>query len=100
MRLFSLSLSAAAVFMMSPVDAKPMSAIMHCFKTEHLRKELDGKYKESRVFVGLINERLVMEIFRSEAGTFTVVTTDGFGTSCIRLSGSHFAPFTLPDEVH
>src|SRR5690606_41629380 len=44
-------------------------------------------FNERQKAVGLLGEQAVMEVFASEQGTWTILTTDTNGTSCIVAAG-------------
>jgi hypothetical protein len=51
---------------------------------------LGSRYKENRRVMGVVNARVVMEIFVSAEGTWTVLVTDTEGRSCITAAGDNW----------
>ncbi|WEX09737.1 hypothetical protein [Chelativorans sp. AA-79] len=58
-----------------------------CAPRDDLVAQLDAQYREIQKAVGLLGEEAVMEIFASDQGTWTILTTDTSGTSCIVAAG-------------
>ena len=65
-------------------------ALGSCGKRTAVVKELHDKFKESGRAIGLAGEFAVMEVFVSEAGTWTIIVTDTMGRSCVIAAGSSF----------
>lgn len=51
---------------------------------------LGSRYQENRRVMGVVNARVVMEIFVSAEGTWTVLVTDTKGRSCITAAGDNW----------
>ena len=66
------------------------SAAMQCGNHDDVAKVLTAKYQEMRHFMGVINSRMVMEIFMSPQGTWTILVTDTSGTACITATGEEW----------
>jgi hypothetical protein len=58
-----------------------------CGKTEMFRAQLAQRFNEHQVAVALVNDNVIMELWRSERGTFTVLQTGADGFSCIVSAG-------------
>jgi hypothetical protein len=58
-----------------------------CGPHDEIVKVLNGKYKENRRALGLINEKAVMEVYISPKGTWTMLVTDQRGLTCILAAG-------------
>ena len=110
-RLFRVGLTAAALFL--PValgavflaePAYPQAAPKgdlgaapvqrpNCGPHAEMKEGLQTRYKESRRGLGLISPTAVMEVYFSEAGTWTVLITDISGNSCVASSGTFWIDF-------
>jgi hypothetical protein len=49
--------------------------------------QLDGQFAESQKAIGLLGEEAVMEVFVSDHGSWTILTTDVNGVSCLVAAG-------------
>ena len=49
--------------------------------------QLGGQFAESQKAIGLLGEEAVMEVFVSEHGSWTILTTDVQGVSCLVAAG-------------
>ena len=58
-----------------------------CAPRDDLIAQLGSQFNESQKAVGLLGEQAVMEVFASDQGTRTILTTDTNGTSCIVAAG-------------
>lgn len=58
-----------------------------CAPRDEVIKVLAAKYQESQRALGVINEKAMMEIYSSPAGTWTMVVTNDAGVSCVLASG-------------
>ena len=58
-----------------------------CAPRDDLVSQLGTQFRESQKAVGLLGEQAVMEVFASEQGSWTILTTDINGTSCIVAAG-------------
>lgn len=58
-----------------------------CAPREDLIAQLGNQFNERQRAVGLLGEQAVMEVFASDQGTWTILTTDTSGTSCILAAG-------------
>jgi len=58
-----------------------------CGPREQVVKVLNAKYQESQRALGLINERAMMEVYISPAGTWTMVVTNEAGVTCVLAAG-------------
>ena len=66
------------------------SAATQCGNHDEVVKVLASKFKESRHIMGIVNSRVVMEIFTSPQGTWTMLVTNTTGTSCITAAGENW----------
>jgi hypothetical protein len=75
-------LAAASAF-----SAVPASAAAQCAARTDMIKALGEKFHESETAHGLINPSVVLEVFVSEQGTWTILATDTHGQSCVISAG-------------
>jgi hypothetical protein len=76
---------AAAVAMSA--GAAPAKAASQCAPRADIIKALGNKYHESQAGRGLINPNVVLEIFVSDQGSWTVLASDTKGQSCVLSAG-------------
>jgi hypothetical protein len=67
--------------------ASPSEAQGRCGPHGEIVKVLNGKYKENRRALGLINDKAMMEVYLSAKGTWTMLVTDQAGITCILAAG-------------
>lgn len=58
-----------------------------CAPRDDLVAQLGTQFNESQKAVGLLGEQAVMEVFASDQGSWTILTTDINGESCIVAAG-------------
>lgn len=58
-----------------------------CAPRAELVSQLDIQFDERRKAMGLMGERTMMEVFASRGGSWTILSTDTQGTSCIVAAG-------------
>lgn len=58
-----------------------------CAPRDDLIAQLGTQFNEDQKAVGLLGEQAVMEVYASDQGTWTILTTDINGTSCIIAAG-------------
>jgi len=75
-------LCAAAAF-----SAAPAVAAEQCAARGDMVKALGEKFHESAAAVGMVNPNVVLEVFVSEQGTWTILATDTQGQSCVLSAG-------------
>ncbi|CAN7267192.1 hypothetical protein [Mesorhizobium sp. LjRoot246] len=66
--------------------AAPASADQ-CAARADMIKALGDKFHESEAARGLVNPSVVLEIFVSDKGTWTILATDTHGQSCVITAG-------------
>ena len=71
----------------SAVLTGPAGAAAQCAARADLVKALGEKFHENEAARGLINPNVVLEIFVSEKGTWTILATDTHGLSCVISAG-------------
>jgi len=67
--------------------ATQAKADQHCAPRADIIKALGDKYHESVAGRGLINPNVVLEIFVSDQGSWTVLASDIKGQSCVMSVG-------------
>ncbi len=66
----------------------PASAQAACTTHAEVTRQLDGRYAESPIAIGLASTGSVVEVFASGDGsTWTIVMTMPNGTSCVVVNG-------------
>lgn len=71
----------AAQTQVIPVKCGPRIAIV-----EYLRQ----RHSERQVIIGIVNERTLIEIFRSETGSFSVLASRVDGSACMIAAGKQW----------
>ncbi len=92
--------SAALLFPIMPTAAEAAPAV--CGDREKLIEGLKKRYKEVPVALGISQKSTeALEIFASEAGTWTAVMTMSSGVACIMAAGNswHDVPRQLAGSV-
>jgi hypothetical protein len=79
-------LLSATSFMSEDADARTA----RCGNHKDVVEFLGTKYKETRVGMGLINAGQMMELYMSEAGTWTMLITRPDGLSCFGPVGKNW----------
>jgi hypothetical protein len=74
---------ATALLAAAPADAAPDQ----CAARATMIKALGDKYHESQAALGVVNPNVVLEIFVSDEGTWTILATDTAGRSCVLSAG-------------
>ena len=78
----------ASMWMTAAVtSAVPASAGPQCAARADIIKALGAKFHESEAGRGLINRDVVLEIFVSDQGSWTVLASDTKGQSCVLSVG-------------
>jgi hypothetical protein len=70
--------------------ASEATAAMPCSTHAELVKLLGGKYGESLSNYGVAGQRNLVEVYVSEAGSFTILATKPDGISCIIATGQNW----------
>lgn len=73
-------------------------AQMLCGQHAKIIKNLAEKYQESRVAVG-VTPRGILEVFRSKAGSFTVIYTRTNGVTCLLAAGEGWEDLKFTEPV-
>ncbi|WP_245525512.1 MULTISPECIES: hypothetical protein [unclassified Mesorhizobium] len=65
----------------------PAAAAEQCAARTDMVKALGEKFHENAAAVGMINPNVIVEVFVSERGTWTILATDTQGQSCVLSAG-------------
>lgn len=80
------ALAATAVFA-SLALAQPAQAQQICGQRDEIVAALQRDYKEQPTAMGVVDKNVIMEVFVSEGGTWTMIASGTDGNSCIIASG-------------
>ena len=88
----------AGLAMAEPAWPQAPSGIppMVCSGIDEMRAQLERNYGETLQAVGILNENIAINIYTSEAGTFTIVLVMANGTACVPYAGEGFTLRTKP----
>ena len=86
----SLNLVAALTAISLVSIASRAEAAPQCSSHNEIVDALRDKFQETRRAMGVVSDRVVMEIFMSPQGTWTMVFTDTIGISCITAAGEEW----------
>lgn len=64
--------------------------VSHCGPRSQVIDELSTIYHEAPSAIGQINQGLVIEVYRSARGNFTIISTDTSGNSCVVAVGENW----------
>lgn len=90
--LFALSLGFAGLIL-----ATEARATTQCAPRDHVITHLTTKYAETRRGIGIAANDMVMEIYASDSGSWTIVVTTPQGMTCLVASGQGFE--SLAEEL-
>lgn len=68
-------------------DQAAEESISNCGPRDEIVAQLGSVFQEAPNGMGMIDPNAVVEVFVSDAGTFTILTSGTDGTSCILASG-------------
>jgi hypothetical protein len=68
-------------------SAAPASAAEQCAAHGDMIKALGEQFHENAAALGVVNPNVILEIFVSEKGTWTILATDTTGQSCVISAG-------------
>ena len=84
----STGLAACAATAVAMLSAAPLEAqVALCGKRDAIVGTLKAKYKEDRQAIAVAGTNSVIELFISEAGTWTMLVTSADGRTCIMAAG-------------
>lgn len=80
--------------------AMPANASPQCGARDVVTTQLAEKYAETRRGIGIANNQSVMEVYASEAGSWTITVTLTDGRMCLVASGQAYETVTevLPPQ--
>lgn len=81
------------------VQAEPQTGLSLCGEREAMVSDLAEQFHESPLATGLVDEKAVLEIFVSAAGSWTILATGTDGQSCVMAVGEGFEPSAPPPGV-
>lgn len=90
--LFALSLGFAGLILVTEARASTQ-----CAPRDQVIAHLGGTYSETRRGMGLAANNMVMEIYASDGGSWTIVVTTPQGMTCLVASGQGFE--SLAEEL-
>ncbi|MBZ9776817.1 hypothetical protein [Mesorhizobium sp. CO1-1-8] len=78
-----------AMLFFAAVSAFPVVPALaeQCAARADMIKALGEKFHESETARGLVNPSVILEIFVSDQGTWTILATDTHGQSCVITAG-------------
>lgn len=76
-------------------QSTPTTSIERCGPRADMAAELERTFQEKPQALGLVDKSAVVEVFVSDAGTWTIVATGTDGTSCILSAGEGWEANTL-----
>lgn len=91
------ALSAAAICCILMVSGAKAQA-PNCGPHDEIIKVLTDKYQEHLRSLGMINDKAVMEVYRSSKGTWTFIVTNNAGLTCIVAAGDNWDDVPPPPE--
>ncbi|MBF9043414.1 hypothetical protein HKCCE4037_08755 [Rhodobacterales bacterium HKCCE4037] len=87
-RFASIAFAGLATFVALPAEAQNML----CGQRDVVVNELQGRYGEQVLGMGLAHQNRIVEVFVSEeTGTWTITVTSPNGMTCLMAAGQHFA---------
>jgi len=99
---FGLVAIAAAALLTAAAPATSQQGNI-CAARDDLVNQLGQQFRESQKAVGTLSEKAIMEVFVSQAGTWTILATDTSGNSCIIAAGQDWdeadSPLVVGNEV-
>ena len=79
--------------------ALPANAAI-CMNKDVMRVFLDERYAEYPIARGLVGDDVMMQLFLSERGTWSVIVTNTLGISCINSAGDSWQEIKPPEPEH
>lgn len=80
-------MSVAVTAALTALTVIPAKAQFFCDEHEKLVARLDEAFRERRIGYGLAGSTMIVEVFVSARGTWTMLMTDLQGRSCIVAAG-------------
>ncbi|WP_265517799.1 hypothetical protein [Nitratireductor luteus] len=82
-----LGLTALAAVALFTAAQQATGEVAVCAPRDALVGQLENQFDERQKAMGLLGQKAVMEVFISRHGTWTILTTDTNGNSCILAAG-------------
>lgn len=95
LRFLALSLPFPALML----AATPAEAQMMCGQRADIIQSIDQKYKERPAAFGLSGDKMMIELYTSEKGTWTMLMTRPGGVSCIMAVGQSWENLPVPAKL-
>lgn len=67
-----------------------------CNKREDMVAVLENEFQEKLTSVGVINQEVILEVYASESGSFTILSTDVHGNACMIVGGENWELVETP----
>ena len=84
---FAVSIAIFVIGLFTVFSTLPASAQAVCGERATLLKQLDKKYKESPIAMGLAANGSVVEVTRNDKGKWTLLLTNPNGLTCLMAAG-------------
>lgn len=65
------------------LSAAPATAAEQCAPRADMIKALGEKFRENPTALGVVNPNVIVEVFVSDQGTWTILASDTGGQSCV-----------------
>ena len=90
-RMIMAVLVSTSITLSAPAQAQMMPQVV-CAARADVMSNLQGKFSEAPVAIGLANTGGVVEVLTSpDGGTWTIIVTDPNGMSCLMAAGEFWA---------
>ena len=96
MKILALAAFLASVIVSCGLEAQQVS---RCGPRAPIVAELENKYAERRVHMGLVNNGKVIEVFAAESGTWTILITGPNGAACVTATGESWEVDAPPETI-
>ncbi|HMR33148.1 MAG TPA: hypothetical protein PKA13_18340 [Geminicoccaceae bacterium] len=97
---FTLAFS-MAVLAVSPGEAQQagVETRIPCHSYAEIARQLDNRYKESPVSLGVQTNGNLLQVFASpESGTWTILSTSPTGTTCVIAAGKSWESLKISND--
>ncbi|NQW01683.1 MAG: hypothetical protein HQ483_18410 [Rhodospirillales bacterium] len=84
------SLCAVFLAVLIMAAAGPAAAQAVCGLRAAMLRQLGGNYKEAVVAMGLASNGAVLEVTRSDSGSWTILLTNPSGVTCLMAAGENW----------
>lgn len=81
------------------LGATEANAQMLCGQRAEIIESIDQKYKERPAAYGLSGDKMMVELYTSERGTWTMLMTRPGGVSCIMAVGQSWENLPMPAKM-